>query len=90
MTLFMKKNTFYKWGLTKWYRVIYIINPSRSDFLIEVNGKNGFNPTERVSNLVYIWFQDKGTRAVVYCYGTGLKLFSVLGSMPWRHALLRI
>jgi hypothetical protein len=36
-----------------------MINPSQSESLIEVNGKTVFNPTERATNLVYRWFQDK-------------------------------
>jgi hypothetical protein len=35
------------------------INPSLSDFLIEVNGKRDFNPTETGANLVYRWLQDR-------------------------------
>jgi hypothetical protein len=35
-----------------------MINPSLSDFLIEVNGKRDFNPTEMGANQVYRWLQD--------------------------------
>jgi hypothetical protein len=37
-----------------------MINPSLSDFVIEVNGKRDFNPTEMggEANLVYRWLQD--------------------------------
>jgi hypothetical protein len=34
-------------------------NPSRPDFLIEVNGRRGFNPIERGTNLIYRWFKGK-------------------------------
>jgi hypothetical protein len=53
-----KKNSSYRWGLTKRYRGMCIVNHSRSDFLTEVNGKSGFNPIGK-GNLVYRWFQDK-------------------------------
>jgi hypothetical protein len=38
---------------------MYMINPSWSDSLIEVNGRRGLNLTERGTNLVYRWFRDK-------------------------------
>jgi hypothetical protein len=58
-----------------------IINPSLSDFLIEVNGKRDFNPTEMGG---LIWFTDgsktvKGTGAGLCCQGTRRKLSFSLG-----------
>jgi hypothetical protein len=60
---------------------MFMINASLSDFLKEVNGKRGLNPTERMG---LIWYTDgsktdKGTGAGVYRYGTGLKLSFSLG-----------
>jgi hypothetical protein len=57
-----------------------MINPSQSDFLIEVNGK-GFQP-DRKGGL--IWYTDgsktnKGTGAGVYCYGMETKF------QPWEY-----
>jgi hypothetical protein len=58
-----------------------MINPSRSDFRIERNGKKGLNLTERGG---LIWYTDgsktnKGTGAGVYCFGTRQKLSFSLG-----------
>jgi hypothetical protein len=58
---------------------MFMINPSRSDFLIKVNGKRGFNPTEKGTNLTDGSKRNKGTGAGVYCYGTGRKLSFSLG-----------
>jgi hypothetical protein len=46
---------------------------------MEVNGKRDFNPIEKGTNLVYRWFQDRGTGAGVYFHGTGQKLSFSLG-----------
>jgi hypothetical protein len=59
---------------------MFMINPSLSDFLIEVNG-NGFQPGRKGG---LIWYTDgsktnKGTGAGVYCCGTGRKLIFSLG-----------
>ena len=76
-----------------------MINLSQSDSQIEVNGKMGFNPIERVTNLVHRWLQDKGKGigVAVYCNGARKNLsFSSTQQyyrqkyMPLRHALLRI
>jgi hypothetical protein len=58
-----------------------MINPSPSDYLREVNGRKGLNPTEKGG---LIWFTDgsktnKGTGAGVYCYGTRLRRSFSLG-----------
>jgi hypothetical protein len=59
---------------------MFIKNPSRSDSLIEVNGRRGFNPIERGATLVYLWFQDKkGIGAGVYCHETRRELSFSLG-----------
>jgi hypothetical protein len=41
------------------------INPSQSDSLIEVNGKGGFNPTERRGLIQYKDVKKKNTGAGV-------------------------
>jgi hypothetical protein len=43
----MKMDPSHIWGLIKWYRDMFMITHSQSDSLIEVNGKRGFNLTER-------------------------------------------
>jgi hypothetical protein len=64
-------NPSYRWGLTEWYRDMSMINPSRSDFLIEVSGKRGFSPTEKGDyGIQMVPRQNKCTGAGVYCHGT--------------------
>jgi hypothetical protein len=38
---------------------MFTINPSRSYFLMDVNGKRDFNSIEKGANLVYRWFQNR-------------------------------
>jgi hypothetical protein len=55
MTEDMERDPSYRWGLIKWYRDMSMINPSRSNFLIEVNERREFQP-DRKGGL--IWYTD--------------------------------
>jgi hypothetical protein len=98
-----KNNPSYRRGVMKLYRDMSMINPSRSDSLIEVNERRGFNSTERVdlSGIQMVPRQKKknGIGAGVYCYGTRRRHSSSLKQYiavfqaevtPLRHAHLRI
>jgi ribonuclease HI len=77
----MEKEPILQRGSDKMILIHVYDNPSLSDFLIEVNGKRDFNPTETG---VLIWFTygsktEKGTGAGVCCHGTRRKLSFSLG-----------
>jgi hypothetical protein len=60
---------------------MFMKNPFRSEFLLEMNGKRGLNLTERGG---LIWYTDgsktnKGTGPGVYCYETRRRLSFSLG-----------
>jgi hypothetical protein len=98
MTQGMKKKHILQMGSDKMIPRDVYDKPFMIDSLIEVNGKRGFNPTQKGgTNLVYRWFQDKKKALELGCIavGQGRNLVLVLGStqqysrqkcMPLRHA----
>jgi hypothetical protein len=69
-----------------------MINPSRSDFLIEVNRRRGFDQIKKGG---LIWYTDGSkteTGAGVCCHGKGENLVLALGNMQEysRHVQLRM
>jgi ribonuclease HI len=60
---------------------MFMKNPSQSEFLIEMNGKRGFNPTEKgdLSSIQMVPKPTKHWSWGVYCYGTRRRLNFSLG-----------